>query len=416
MRKTLSLLLAVVLAATLAIANVAMADQAQTELVFWTRINDTFEDEIAAFEEMNPGVKIVRVGVGSSYDDLVMKYVAAAVSGDMPHVGLLSQRYGIPQIYDADVLVPIEDFMTEDEQNDIMNAYWERYTYKGKRVAVPFQSSMPVLYVNLTLLNEAGLEIPTTWDEIIIAAKALTKDVDSDGATDVYGFNLPDDAPWYVNSLVSQSGGTIIHDDGSVTVNTDEMKSVLTSIQKLVADGSMPANQHGTAKDDFKNGALAMMLCSCASYKNINGGVDGKFEWAMSTYPSIGGNIMAPIGGNALGVFKSNDEMEALAWEFVKFMTSSDAVSGFTMNKGYLPIKYSFMDTDFVKARLNDSIWTKTFEQVQFLKGQPVNPVDATIWKDINDILSEIESDTDMDITGLLEDMQLDVDDFLMDY
>lgn len=414
MKKTLSLALSFLLVLSLWLP--VLAEGEQKELIFWTRINDTFEEEIAAFETLHPDVKVTRVGVGSSYDDLVTKYIAAAVSGELPHVGLLSQRYGIPQIYDAGVLVPIEKFMSEEEQNDIMAAYWERYTYNGERVAVPFQSSMPVLYVNKALLAEAGVEVPTTWEEVQQAAAKLTKDTDGDGVTDVFGFNMPDDAPWYVNALVREAGGEIIHEDGTVTVNIPQMVSVLKDIQRMAAAGSMPSNQHSTAKDDFKNGAVAMLVNSCAGNKSIAKGVEDKFEYALVTFPAIDGNVSAPIGGNALGIFKSDAETEALSWEFVQFMTSSDAVSGFTMDKGYLPIKYSFMDTDFVKARLTDSFWAATFDQVQHLQGQRVNPVDATIWSELNDILSEIESDPGADVEKLVQGMQREVDDFLLDY
>ena len=415
MKKGLSLILALALVLALGLPT-ALAETEKTELIFWTRMNDTFEDEIAAFEAIHPDVKINRIGIGSSYDDLVTKYIAAAVSGELPHVGLLSQRYGIPQIYDAGVLLPIESFMTEEEQNDIMAAYWERYTYNGVRLAVPFQASMPVLYVNTTLLNEYGVKVPTTWEEVQTAAAQLTKDTNGDGATDIYGFNMPDDAPWYINALVSEAGATTIGQDGTVNVNTPEMIAILQSIQKMCADGSMPSNQHSTAKDDFKNGSVAMLLNSCAGNKNIAKGVADKFEYALVTFPSINGSVKAPIGGNALGIFKSDEKMEALSWEFLQFMTSSDAVSGFTMSKGYLPIKYSFMGLDFIKERLADPFWMATFEQVEFLKGQPVNPVDATIWSELNDVLSIVESDAGADVAKLVEKMQTEVDDFLFEY
>ena len=414
MKRILALLLTTMLLSAL-LPAVGLAEDT-VELVFWTRINDTFEDEIAAFEALHPNVKITRVGIGSSYDDLVTKYIAAAVSGELPHVGLLSQRYGIPQICDSGVLIPIETFMPEDEQNDIMDAYWGRYTYHGERVAVPFQSSMPVLYVNTDLFAAANVAIPTTWEEVQAAARQLTQDTDGDGVTDIYGFNMPDDAPWYINALAAEAGAQVIREDGSVVIDCPEMAAILTSIQQMAADGSMPANQHATAKDDFKNGAVAMILNSCAGNKSIAKGVQDKFNYSLCTFPSINDSIQAPIGGNALGIFKSNEKMEALSWEFVKFMTSSDAVSGFTMSKGYLPIKYSFMETDFVKDRLADSFWAETFAQVQYLNGQPVNPVDATIWSELNDILSEIESNPSADVAALLKDLQQEVDDFLFDY
>lgn len=415
MKKVLSLTLVLLALSALFLAG-AVAEEEKTELIFWTRMNDTFEDEIAAFEALHPDVKINRVGIGSSYDDLVTKYIAASVADELPHVGLLSQRYGIPQLYDAGVLAPISDFMSEEEQNDVMEAYWGRYSYKGVRVALPFQSSMPVLYVNTDLFEQQGVEIPTTWEEVQEAATKMTLDIDGNGSIDVYGFNMPEDAPWYLYGLVKADGGTIVNEDGTVTVNTPEMLDVLSDIQKMVAGGSMPSNQHATAKDDFKNGALAMLLNSCAGNRSIEKGVDGKFNYALVTFPSINGNVCAPLGGNALGIFKSDEKMEQLSWEFIQFMTSSDAVSGFTMSKGYLPIKHSFMETDFIKERQADSFWAATYQQIPNMVGLPVSPVDATIWNEINDVLSMIESDPNADIEELIENVQYEVDDFLLDY
>ena len=48
--------------------------------------------------------------------------------------------------------------------------------------------------------------------------------------------------------------------------------------------------------------------------------------------------------------------------------------------------------------------------------GLPVSPVDATIWNEINDVLSMIESDPNADIEELIENVQYEVDDFLLDY
>ena len=388
----------------------------KTELVFWTRINDKFEDEIAAFEASHPDVKVTRVGIGSDYDDLTTKYIASAVSGELPHVGLVSQRYGIPQLYDAGVLVPVDELMTEEEKNDVLDAYWGRYTYKGVKVAMPFQVSMPVLYVNLDLLEEYGVEIPTTWEEVMDAAAKLTKDTNGDGVTDIYGFNVPADAPWYINGMIKAAGADVIKGEGEVDFNQPEVVALFEDFQEMAAEGSLPSNQHSTAKDDFKNGSLAMMLNSCAGNGSISKGVDGKFEYALVTFPSINGNIYAPLGGNGLGVFKSNPEMEALAWEFVQFMTSTDAYSGFSMAKGYMPITESSMSDERVAARIADPFWTETYEQVDHLYGQPINPVDATIWNNTNDILSVIEEDPDADVAALVEATQREIDDFLAEY
>ncbi len=392
------------------------AAEGKIELTFYTRINDTFTEEIAAFETAYPNVKVNRVGIGSDYDDLTTKYIASSVSGELPHVGLVSQRYGIPQLYDAGVIVPMDDLMTQEEKDDILDVYWGRYTYKGTKVALPYQVSMPVLYVNLDLFEEYGVDIPKTWDEVIDAAKKLTIDANGDGITDIYGFNMPSDAPWYINGLIKAAGADVVTGEKSVNINQPEVIAFFESIQDLAANGAMPSNQHSTAKDDFNNGSLAMLLNSCAGNGSVSKGVNGKFNYAMVTFPSINGEICAPLGGNGLAVFKSTPEMEALAWDFVKFMTSTESYSGFSMNKGYMPITKSSMEDDVVKARLADPFWKETYDQVDHLYGQPINPVDATIWNNINSILSIIEEDSSADVSALVLDMQNQIDDFLEEY
>ena len=197
MKKILSLVLA--LCMLLLLSSVALAEDT-INLEFWIRTaGDDYTKEIAAFEEANPGIKVNQVQVAGNYDELVSKYTTAIAAGNMPHLGIVGQRHGIPQIYDAGYIVPVDEWMTAEEQADILDGYWVRYTYNGVRTAVPFGSSMPVMHTNATMLKELGLEVPTTFTEMLAAAAKAVKDTDGDGATDIFGFNMASDVPWYIS-------------------------------------------------------------------------------------------------------------------------------------------------------------------------------------------------------------------------
>lgn len=402
--------------APVAVAPTLKTADGKTELVFWTRINDKFENEIAAFEATHPDVSIKRVGIGSDYDDLQTKYIASSASGELPHVGLVSQRYGIPQLYDAGVIVPMERLMSDAEKADVYDAFWGRYTYKGEKVALPFQVSMPVLYVNLDMLQAKGLAIPTTWEEMMDTAQKLATDTNGDGKIDVYGLGIPSDAPWYLNGFYKSNGAQVVKGDKEVNIDQPAVVKILKDIQSMASNGALAPNQHATAKDDFKNQTVVMLLNSCAGNGSIAKGVKDRFKYAMVHLPTINGKINAPLGGNGMAVFKSNPEMEALSYEFVKFMISPESFSGFSLEKGYVPVTKSAMKAEKVQQRVNDPFWAETFKQLDYLYGQPINPVDATIWKDVNDILSKIEADPKADVAKLVKGMQSDVDDFLLDY
>ena len=61
----------------------------------------------------------------------------------------MGQRHGIPQFYDAGKLIPIENYMTQEEQDDVIDGFWVRYTGKWRSPGrFHFQSSMPMLDYN----------------------------------------------------------------------------------------------------------------------------------------------------------------------------------------------------------------------------------------------------------------------------
>ena len=164
MKKTLCVLLSLLL--LLGMTSLAQADEAMT-LRLWVRYDDDFSACIADFEALHPGVKIIQEQVGNNYDDLLAKYNTGMQSNDMPNIGVTGQRNGIPQLYDAGWLLPIENYLTAEEMDDVVENFWTRYTYDGKRMSMPFSCTIPGCYVNLTMLHELGYEnMPETLDEL----------------------------------------------------------------------------------------------------------------------------------------------------------------------------------------------------------------------------------------------------------
>lgn len=412
MKKLLSMVLALCLLASM--TSFALA-QDELTLDFWVRTSDDFTTEIAGFEEANPGIKINQVQVGENYDDLVAKYNAAIAADNLPQVGIVGQRHGIPQFYDADKLVPIENYMPKEEQDDVIEGFWTRFTYKGIRLAVPFQSSMPMMYYNETMLNELGLAVPTTFTELEAAAKQGVKDLDGDGVTDVYGLNFAADVPWYIQPLVWNFGGKMIDDKGNATVNTPEMLEVLTRLGNLVRDGVIPANQHATAQTDFTNGTTLFFFSSCASKNNVEKAVGDTFKYNMAFFPAEKA-LNVCVGGNGLAIFASDEARQEASWKFIQYMISPESMAQTSLTRGYMPFTKAQFASPMIQERLNDPIWKTVLDQVQYIQGQSIHPVDSTIWNELTALLSEIEANPEMNISDALAKLQSEVDDFMMLY
>ena len=408
MKKTLCVLLSLLL--LLGMTSLAQADEAMT-LRLWVRYDDDFSACIADFEALHPGVKIIQEQVGNNYDDLLAKYNTGMQSNDMPNIGVTGQRNGIPQLYDAGWLLPIENYLTAKEMDDVVENFWTRYTYDGKRMSMPFSCTIPGCYVNLTMLHELGYEnMPETLDELCEMARKAVKDVDNDGLTDIYGLNTGADIPWYILPMLWSHGGSIRQADGSYHIDTKEMKEILTIYAGLVKDGVIPANQHKTAREDFQNGKSLFLFISCATTSKILTNVNGAFEIGLTSImkdqtKSIG------LGAYGLSIFKDTDEKAAMSAEFIRFMTlPENAIRTCLAKPGPLPFTKTQMADETIMARYEDPYNKAVLAQSDYIQGEGVTPVDAIVWNEIVTLMSKIEADPDLDLDKELSRIQTEMD------
>ena len=97
------------------------------------------------------------------------------------------------------------------------------YPLEGKQLAFPFDYNPIYLIVRTDLLEEKGLDLPETWDELAEAAKAL-----NDPGKGISGLALPMASGGVGNSFgmyVFYTGGArYLDDEGNVILDSPEMK------------------------------------------------------------------------------------------------------------------------------------------------------------------------------------------------
>ena len=77
----------------------------------------------------------------------------------------------------ADFLEPIDDVITEEDLNEFMDGYADKFLKKDGHVyGVPADFGGILFFVNKKMFDEAKIAVPTNQEEFIEAAKALTKD------------------------------------------------------------------------------------------------------------------------------------------------------------------------------------------------------------------------------------------------
>lgn len=341
-----------------------------TKVTFWHGMKgangEAVDKLVKAFNTKNGGKVEVQAVYQGDYDETITKYKTSVQQGNTPSV---VQIYDIGSRFmiDSKQTVPIYKFLENDSEgldiSDIEPNIANYYSIDGKMNSMPFNTSMPLLYINKEAFTKAGLDPnkpPTSLDEIMEASKKLT--IKQGGKTVQYGFNAAIYG-WFVEQLIAQSGTTYCDNENGrkdlatkVQFDEDPGVKVATWYQQMIKLGYMPNT--GKKTDDaqavFKSGTSAMHLESTGSLRGYLEAAKGKFTLATAPFPKIsstdtGGPI---IGGASLWVNGAghNDAEKRAAWEFVKFAATPEQQATWHTGTGYFPINSKALDLPEDKA------------------------------------------------------------------
>lgn len=268
----------------------------------------------------------------------------------------------------------------------------------GKDVtSVPLYGLAYGLYYNKAMFADAGLTAPTTWEEMVTDAKALTN-----AAKGTYGFSLA--AGSYTENAhfafinAAQEKAELFDKKGNPTFTSDGVVSGikryldLMQADKVVNVSNAQYDNGSKAVNDFATKKVAMILNQNNADASIvaNGMTSSEYGVVPFPSPTGGEKVASLVAGINLSVFKKTKNKDA-SLKFVKFMTS-DATQG-TLGKPYaaLPVlsaaKPSFTDNPEE---------AKTFQDIYNTMAKPLPLVAAedqfenTVGKAMNTLFSTI--------------------------
>lgn len=172
----------------------------------------------------------------------------------------------IPVFASKGALQPLDDWYESDSAADVLNpGAVDTGMVDGERFGAPLSFTPLTMFYNTAMFEAAGVSVPTTWDEWVAAATALTVDANGDGEPEQYGLALQDNATvgngvW--PSLFKSGGGDVVTADGDVVVDSPENVETLTYWSDAVATGNFsPTGLTGADADGlFSAGKVAMTL------------------------------------------------------------------------------------------------------------------------------------------------------------
>ncbi len=135
-----------------------------------------------------PDVKVQVEALG--WGDLNTKLFAAIAAGDPPDLTEL-QPYATASLYQKGLLRPIDEVIQAIGEGDITPLVRKLQYFDGHYYGIAHVIGANLFIYRKDLFEKKGIKIPTTWAELVEAARQLTEDTDGDGKIDRYGITLP---------------------------------------------------------------------------------------------------------------------------------------------------------------------------------------------------------------------------------
>lgn len=127
----------------------------------------------------------------------------------------------------------IDQFKKDGTYEDFLPGQVEAMKTAKGYAAVPWQLDFRVWWYRKSLLDQAGVRVPTSWDELLTACRALAgKGLFGYGTGCGAGNNLGSQG---LHLMMLNNGGGLFDADGKVDVVTDANLQAMTFVQELVA-------------------------------------------------------------------------------------------------------------------------------------------------------------------------------------
>jgi len=275
----------------------------------------------------------------------------------------------------SDKLTPLNDLFPEIF-SEMVPELVEYSTLGGNVMAVPFLPSYQIMFYNKTIFEEAGAEIPETWDEFKTTLKMLND----------YNGNFNYVADWTTENfflnfiLTMQSAGVREYDwigdelkfnfDAPGTIETVKfMKSLLD--EGLIDPGVLVQIQQEVSSL-YDQGDIAMM----AMWEMYAGFLtDEQFEnTGYFAFPGREKGMTGTLDGHEYLIIPKSAENPKLAAEYIKFVASYENTKTRSIVDKCIPV------------------YTKQFDDAEIIAALPYLPVIDLVKKNLADQFPPIKA------------------------
>ncbi|TDC72689.1 sugar ABC transporter substrate-binding protein [Streptomyces hainanensis] len=248
------------------------------------------------------GVTVVREVMPRS--QLVPKLLRDGAADTLPDL-VLSDNPDLAKLASTGALLPLDGRVDTDGFYDSVLAAG---SYQGDLYGVAPGVNGLALFYDRRVLADAGLQPPTTWDELRETAAALTGD-------DRYGLALSaigtEEGTWQFEPFLWGAGAEL------TDLDSPEAETALTFWASLFADGSVSSSalnwQQSDVAEQFVGGHAAMMINGSWQLASLDAQQDVDWGVVPLPVPEAGDQPATPLGGEVWAVPEGERQERAVA-------------------------------------------------------------------------------------------------------
>ncbi|MBQ7656812.1 MAG: extracellular solute-binding protein [Clostridia bacterium] len=255
--------------------------------------------------------------------------LTAVVAGNGPDV-VLSVGSWFPVNYA--MRNAVEDLTQFSDFDEVTKPFYESalasMRYNDGVYALPETQEFPVLFYREDVLDELGLEVPKTWDELI----ALLPTIQGNNLS--VGVPYPDiqtaDMSIF-NSMIYQNGGQIYDADAKRTlIDSESGVTAFKLYTSLYNDYGLPTVYNFVSR--FRSGEMPIGLANYSQFNTLAvSAPEIRSLWDFAAFPGTvreDGSIDHSVhcsGVCCMMIATDNENVKNNAWEFLKWWVSADA-------------------------------------------------------------------------------------------
>lgn len=360
------------------------------EITFWAK-NDTnktqtdiYKKAITDFEALYPNIS-VKMKLYTDYGRIYNDVITNIATKTTPNVCITYPDHIATYMTGINIVTPLDELMSDSKyglggsdikfdgptKDEIVPNFLSECMLKDNYYALPYMRSTEALYINKTMVEKLGYELPDvlSWDYVWeVSEKAM--ETDSTGTYKVNGQKVL--IPFIYKStdnmmisMLKQKNGGYSTSEGDIEIFNDTTKDILLEIAPHAKSGAFSTFKISSYPANFLNAgqcifaldstAGATWMGSDAPLSDIAEDAKVDFETVVRPIPQYDASNMKMMSqGPSVCIFNKEDPQEVLAaWLFSQYLLSNDVQIAYAETEGYVPVTSKAQNASEYQEYLN---------------------------------------------------------------